>query len=36
LRNGRVEAFAGFGHGVNLLQPQRCARVALDFWKSVD
>ena len=26
LQNGRVELFAGYGHGVNLLQPERCAR----------
>ncbi|HEY1797465.1 MAG TPA: alpha/beta hydrolase [Stellaceae bacterium] len=36
LPNGRVEAIAGVGHGVNLLQPERCARVARDFWKSLD
>ncbi len=36
LPNGRVEAIAGVGHGVNLLQPERCARAALDFWKSLD
>jgi len=35
-RNGRLELFAGYGHGVNLLQPERCARTALDFWRSVD
>jgi pimeloyl-ACP methyl ester carboxylesterase len=34
LPNGRVEMFSGYGHGVNLLQPERCARAALDFWKS--
>jgi len=21
-----------YGHGVNLLQPERCARAALTFW----
>jgi pimeloyl-ACP methyl ester carboxylesterase len=36
LPNGRLELFAGYGHGVNLLQPERCARTALDFWQSVD
>jgi 3-oxoadipate enol-lactonase len=35
LPNGRVETFAGYGHGVNLLQPERCARTALEFWKSL-
>ena len=36
LPHGRLELFAGFGHGVNLLQPQRCARAALDFWREID
>jgi 3-oxoadipate enol-lactonase len=34
LPNGRAEIFAGYGHGVNLLQPERCARAALEFWQS--
>jgi pimeloyl-ACP methyl ester carboxylesterase len=33
---GRLELFAGYGHGVNLLQPERCARVALDFWRTAE
>jgi len=33
---GRLELFAGYGHGVNLLQPERCARAALDFWRGVE
>ena len=36
LPNGRLELFAGYGHGVNLLQPERCARSALDFWREVE
>ena len=36
LPNGRVEAVAGVGHGVNLLQPERCARLAVDFWRGLD
>ena len=36
LPNGRLELFAGYGHGVNLLQPERCARAALDFWGGVE
>jgi 3-oxoadipate enol-lactonase len=36
LAHGRLELFAGYGHGVNLLQPERCARTALDFWRSVE
>jgi pimeloyl-ACP methyl ester carboxylesterase len=36
LPHGRLELFAGYGHGVNLLQPQRCARAALDFWREID
>ncbi len=35
LPDGRVETFADYGHGVNLLQPERCARAALDFWRSL-
>jgi len=36
LSHGRLELFAGYGHGVNLLQPERCARTALDFWRAVE
>ena len=36
LPRGRLELFAGYGHGVNLLQPERCARAALDFWRGVE
>jgi pimeloyl-ACP methyl ester carboxylesterase len=36
LQRGRLELFAGCGHGVNLLQPERCARTALDFWRAVE
>ena len=35
LPNGRIELFAGYGHGVNLLQPERCARAALEFWRAL-
>jgi 3-oxoadipate enol-lactonase len=33
---GRLELFAGYGHGINLVQPERCARTALDFWHGVE
>jgi pimeloyl-ACP methyl ester carboxylesterase len=36
LPNGRVESVAGVGHGVNLLQPERCARLAAEFWRGLD
>jgi 3-oxoadipate enol-lactonase len=36
LPRGRLELFTGYGHGVNLLQPERCARTALDFWRDVE
>jgi 3-oxoadipate enol-lactonase len=36
LPDGRLELFAGYGHGINLIQPERCARVALDFWRNVE
>lgn len=35
LLNGRIEAVPGVGHGVNLLQPLRCARLATEFWQSL-
>jgi pimeloyl-ACP methyl ester carboxylesterase len=35
LPNGRLEVFTGYGHGINVLLPERCARVALDFWRSL-
>jgi pimeloyl-ACP methyl ester carboxylesterase len=36
LPRGRLELFAGYGHGVNLLQPERCARASLDFWAEIE
>jgi pimeloyl-ACP methyl ester carboxylesterase len=36
LPHGRLELFGGYGHGVNLLLPERCARAALDFWRQVE
>lgn len=36
LPDGRVAAIAGVGHGVNLLQPERCARLAAEFWRSIE
>ena len=36
LPHGKLELFAGYGHGVNLVQPERCARAALDFWGAVE
>jgi pimeloyl-ACP methyl ester carboxylesterase len=36
LPHGRLELFAGYGHGVNLFQPERCARTALDFWRTLE
>jgi 3-oxoadipate enol-lactonase len=36
LPRGRLELFPGYGHGVNLLQPERCARTALEFWRAVE
>jgi 3-oxoadipate enol-lactonase len=35
LPDGRAEIFPGYGHGVNLLQPEHCARAALEFWLSI-
>jgi 3-oxoadipate enol-lactonase len=35
LPNGRAESFPGVGHGVNLLEPERCARAALEFWRTL-
>jgi 3-oxoadipate enol-lactonase len=36
LPRGRLELFAGYGHGVNLLQPERCARASLEFWRTIE
>jgi pimeloyl-ACP methyl ester carboxylesterase len=36
LPRGRLEVFAGYGHSVNPLQPERCARTALEFWRAVE
>lgn len=36
LPHARLELFEGYGHGVNLLQPERCARASLDFWRAVE
>jgi pimeloyl-ACP methyl ester carboxylesterase len=36
LPRGRLELLPGYGHGVNLLQPERCARASLDFWRAVE
>ena len=36
LPRSRLELLAGYGHGVNLLQPERCARASLDFWRAVE
>src|SRR2546430_2021142 len=36
LPHGRLEVFEGYGHGVNLLQPERCARASLDFWRALE
>jgi len=36
LPRGRLELFAGYGHGINLLLPERCARTALEFWRTAE
>ena len=30
--NARVKLFPGYGHSVNLLAPEECARAAMNFW----
>ena len=35
LPNGRLQLFSGYGHGINLVVPEQCARAALAFWKSL-
>jgi pimeloyl-ACP methyl ester carboxylesterase len=35
LSDGRIEVILGVGHGVNLLQPERRARRATEFWQSL-
>ena len=36
LPRARLELFEGYGHGVNLLQPERCAHASLDFWRAIE
>jgi pimeloyl-ACP methyl ester carboxylesterase len=36
LPNARLELISGYGHGVNVLQPERCARASLDFWRTLE
>jgi 3-oxoadipate enol-lactonase len=36
LPNARLELVEGYGHGVNLLQPERCAHASLDFWRAIE
>ena len=36
LPHGRLELFEGYGHGVNLLQPERCTRASLAFWRALE
>ncbi len=36
LPHGRLELFSGYGHGVNLLLPERYARTALEFWRTAE
>jgi pimeloyl-ACP methyl ester carboxylesterase len=34
--NAKLELIEGCGHGVNLLQPERCAQASLDFWRAIE
>jgi 3-oxoadipate enol-lactonase len=36
LPRGRLALVAGYGHGINLIRPERCARAALDFWAALE
>lgn len=36
LPRGELTLFEGYGHGINLLAPERCTRDALAFWERVD
>jgi len=36
LPHARLELIEGYGHGVNLLLPERCARASLDFWRAIE
>ena len=36
LPRARLDLFEGYGHGVNLLAPERCARASLDFWRAIE
>src|SRR5579885_2930632 len=36
LPDGRAHAFAGYGHGVNLILPEDWARASLEFWRTIE
>src|SRR3954454_14616848 len=36
LPQARLDLVEGYGHGVNLLLPERCARASLDFWRAIE
>lgn len=36
LPRGRLELFGGYAHGINLVQPERCAAATLDFWREIE
>lgn len=36
LPHARLDLVEGYGHGVNLLLPERCARASLDFWRAIE
>jgi pimeloyl-ACP methyl ester carboxylesterase len=36
LPHGRLDLFEGVGHGVNLIEPERCAEKALAFWRQIE
>lgn len=36
LPRARLDLVEGYGHGVNLLLPERCARASLDFWRGIE
>jgi pimeloyl-ACP methyl ester carboxylesterase len=34
--HGRLQLFEGYGRGISLVRPLRCARAALAFWREIE
>ena len=34
--SAKLHVFPGYGHGVNVVVPEACAKVAAEFWDGMD